>query len=724
MSGSADKPATPAARLVRSGILDVEFYTASSGCEFAGPRAAARHCIDHGMPAGLSPNPFLSVDWLPGPVQRAWRRGQINRLLGFLQDPAHWSEPWGPLFDPQRYARSVGDVDALLPLGPLAHLMRTADESTELPVPSAPWSTARPLFGPTRQALLRHATLVATQTRQRTGDEIERIEPEDPDWRRRLRSTPLARHHNPLVTVVVPVGPRIGPQPMAPADVITMLRRQTMTAWELLLIPTGTDPEPAAEAAAAAESRARLVPTARQSMNWRSSGLTAARGSYVVFLDQEHSWRPDFLHVALAALQSSGRPAGQAAVALHDPSGDEAVVACRGDRDSLRTGAWVEGGVLVAAATELRAIGLPDDVAEDGYAVDLALRLAQRTPLVMLPFIGSDRTVPALPSHSPADLHGGWLSALARSWVDWDQVRLRSADRQPGRVSVVVPTFEDAKMTVLAVRSLLATTSVPDIEIVIVDNGSSFAVGQELVAVFDDEPRVHYRRLPVNLNFAIACNVGFSVSTGSVVVFLNNDTRSDTDWLPNLLAQLDDSSVAGAQPLLTYPDGTIQTAGTIFPTANGLPCHFLTGQPREAAHGIGGLKFSAATAAVLAMRAADLAFLEGFDARYVNGMEDVDLCLRALAIRPGGFRVEPSAVVTHLEGKTKGRSRRIPDNRSFFMHRWGGLLPGPETELYARVGYTLVTIDDDGLDIPSPRPVLIASAALTAGPGDPGAQGG
>ena len=118
------------------------------------------------------------------------------------------------------------------------------------------------------------------------------------------------------------------------------------------------------------------------------------------------------------------------------------------------------------------------------------------------------------------------------------------------------------------------------------------------------------------------------------------------------------------------------------------------------------MSFHAATAAALAMRAVDLAELEGFDPHYVNGMEDVDLCLRARELRPAGFRVEPRSLVTHLEGKTPGRGKRIPQNRQFFMERWHGRLPGPEIDKYERAGFTLVRLEDDGQPIPSPRPII------------------
>ncbi len=68
-------------------------------------------------------------------------------------------------------------------------------------------------------------------------------------------------------------------------------------------------------------------------------------------------------------------------------------------------------------------------------------------------------------------------------------------------------------------------------------------------------------------------------------------------------------------------------------------------------------RFSAITAAAAAFRASDLLRWHGFDPVYANGLEDVDLCLRALADAPEGsaFLVEPASVVVHHESRTEGR---------------------------------------------------------------------
>lgn len=283
--------------------------------------------------------------------------------------------------------------------------------------------------------------------------------------------------------------------------------------------------------------------------------------------------------------------------------------------------------------------------------------------------------------------------------VDW---ALAGQGRVAGRTSVVVPTYDDAAMTGRAIRAVLATTVGHDVEVVVVDNGSAVDVAVSLARQLDDLERVRLLRLPRNLQFAGGSNLGFAASTGEAVVFLNNDTEARAGWLSPLLAALEEPDVAGAQPLLLYGDDTIQAGGTVFLRDGLLPSHLLVGLPKEDALPLAGRPFDVVTAAALALRAADVAALRGYDEGYVNGFEDVDLCLRARLLRGGRFRVVPQALVTHHESKTPGRFARAMDNRRRFLARWDGRLPPATPDLYAELGFA-ATVTDDGTEVPAAR---------------------
>lgn len=281
--------------------------------------------------------------------------------------------------------------------------------------------------------------------------------------------------------------------------------------------------------------------------------------------------------------------------------------------------------------------------------------------------------------------------------IDWQQALAKP--RVPGRTSILMPTFRDWRMTERAVAAVLAH-SPTDVEVVVVDNGSPRSITSILSARFLADGRVRVIRLPRNTNFAGGSNLALVESTGEIVVFLNNDTRVRAGWLEPLLDALTEPGVLAVQPLLVYPDETIQSAGTVFSGEGSIPVHLLAGHPVEDAARVDDIEFAAITAAAMAIRA-DLALAaRGFDPVFLNGMEDVDLCLR-LRDDPGGhFVVRTDSVVVHYESKTPGRGKNIEPNRLTFLDRWEGRLPGPQTEPWQRAGFEV-----DGFDEGKPLPV-------------------
>jgi GT2 family glycosyltransferase len=273
---------------------------------------------------------------------------------------------------------------------------------------------------------------------------------------------------------------------------------------------------------------------------------------------------------------------------------------------------------------------------------------------------------------------------------------------------VVIPTYGDSTMSITATNSVLSDANAAglDVEVIIVDNGSGIEVGQELIQQFGVGGRVRYHRLPRNLNFAIGCDVGLALATGELTLFLNNDTEVRSGALARLVGAMEDPDVMGAQPLLVYADETIQTAGTMFSVRDGLPNHLLVNHPPADAVPLGGAPLDAVSAAALLVRTDQARDVGGFDPIYVNGMEDVDLCLRMKDRLGGYFVVVPEAMVVHLESKTPGRGSNVVENRRLFLERWQGRLPAPRHDLLERAGFRLIAVGSDGRDVPGPRPYV------------------
>jgi GT2 family glycosyltransferase len=215
----------------------------------------------------------------------------------------------------------------------------------------------------------------------------------------------------------------------------------------------------------------------------------------------------------------------------------------------------------------------------------------------------------------------------------------------------------------------------------------------------------------VNHGFALGNNLAIKEVSGGIVVFLNNDTEVRPGWLEPLVEALSDPEVLGAQSLLVYPSGSIQSAGIAFRSCGGIPHVLLQGFPVEDARDLANARFSALTAAALAMRFDDIVDLHGFDPLFRNGMEDVDLGMRARKKKHGFFTVRPASIVVHHESQAPGRFAKSLINRRVLLDRWDNEMPGDDIALWRHAGYDVLRHEAlthlaDDRRLTAPQPVL------------------
>lgn len=701
---SADEDAV---RLLESGVFDPEFYAAQVDDVLDSDLAAATHYLAHGS-GRHSPHPLIDLTYFTDFfVQRLKTEARTKTLVDQLRRKSP-GRALGPLFD-ARELELDRDVVREHPGGVLGWFLEHHGDDAPLPGrPDLTLRTARP-------SMLAAAEYLRAERRlrqPRIRDRWPRARAEK--WRARWADAELPTLDGPLVSVVMPVRDR--------ADVvgraIESLQAQSLDGWELVVVDDGStdDTVSVLESFARADPRVRVFrqdPTGVCAA--RNRALAEARAPYVAFLDSDNTWRSDFLRLALAAMYGEGTRAAYAAQVVIDEGSRprERYRAYEGGLDHLLVMNHVDLNTLIVETDLAREVGGFDEALRRWVDHDFTIRLAQRTELELLPVIaGEYDDSKSIPDRITTREPDGWQwVVLSKYWVPWAEAKASAADRVKGRVTVVIPTFNDAQMTTRAVRAVLRNTPGADLEIVVVDQGSRHHYAISLHAGLMHRPGVHLERLPRNLNFAAGSNLGFIRGTGETVVFLNNDTEVRPGWLPPLLAALDDPSVLGAQPLLQYPDDTVQAAGTAFAVDGFLPIHLLAGHPPEDVARLPNRRFRVATAAALAMRAADVLALEGFDPMYINGMEDVDLCLRAAERRAGDFVVVVESQVTHHESQSEGRSKAIPTNRIYFMERWRDKLPPAELQRWRDIGFDFAHVSGDGLAVQAPRPVVVRRRA-------------
>jgi GT2 family glycosyltransferase len=242
-------------------------------------------------------------------------------------------------------------------------------------------------------------------------------------------------------------------------------------------------------------------------------------------------------------------------------------------------------------------------------------------------------------------------------------------------LSIVIPVYNNWWLTARCLRELdrLRAASL-SFETIVVDNASRDETPKAIAAF----PWVRYHRHESNRNFAGACNAGARAAEAPLTFFLNNDAYPLGDALTPLARAFDRPEVAIAGGALFFEDGVTQAAGLVM-LRNAHWHYFFRNLPAT-------LEAVERTRDALGVSGAAMAvrtgwFLEngGFDESFVNGFEDVDLCMRAREQERAIAYVAP-ARFAHYEAASAGRFDREAQNERLFYQRWStSLTPLPRT---------------------------------------------
>lgn len=250
-------------------------------------------------------------------------------------------------------------------------------------------------------------------------------------------------------------------------------------------------------------------------------------------------------------------------------------------------------------------------------------------------------------------------------------------------ISIIIPVYGLADVTRQCLDVLLANPpSVCDREIIVVDDASRDATA-EMLQSYGDAIRVVTH--PRNLGFSHGCNDGAAIARGRFLVFLNNDTIPQDGWLDALYSYAmrhPEAAIVGSK--LLYPDGTIQHAGMAM-DADRFPRHLYLGFPADHPAVNKSRRFPMVTGASLFIARGTFEAAGGFDTAFVNGFEDVDLCLRFGAL---GREVHycHESVLVHLESVSEGRIARNEANYQLYKTRWMSRISPSDVLYYAEDG--------------------------------------
>ena len=433
-----------------------------------------------------------------------------------------------------------------------------------------------------------------------------------------------------------------------------------------------------------------------------AEALAMAHGEFVVLLEPDGLLRPHaLLRVSEAVLADSELAILYSDEDAIDADGNRSSHAFKPDwnPDLLRSRNYV--GHLVAIRTSLvREAGGFQGGCEDGRDYALILRCSERVAARQIHHIPEILYHRCIAIHAAAvrDVAGtaggeravaehlqriGSAAAVETIDAATGLRRVRWPLPQPvPKVSLIVPTRDRAALLRTCVESILAKTTYPDYELVVVDNQSRDRAALGYLHALGSRERVRVLRHDAPFNYSAINNWAARQCEGRLLGLVNNDIEIITpDWLQELagFALRPDTGAVGA--MLYYPGDTIQHAG-MWLGIHGVAGHAYVGKPRGyhgyQSRGLLAQDVSVVTGACLLVRREAFDAVGGLDEGLPLEFNDVDFCLR---LQQRGYRNvwTPFAELYHHESA----SRAIDDvaakasraaGIAFMRDRWGDLL--------------------------------------------------
>jgi GT2 family glycosyltransferase len=513
----------------------------------------------------------------------------------------------------------------------------------------------------------------------------------------------LALPVQPLISIVVPV---FAPPLKVLHTMIRSVLAQTYQNWELCLVnadPAAVAIRPALEAYAAQDRRIKLktLDTNLGIAGNTNAAIEMAQGVFIGFLDHDDCLAPFALYEVVCALNQYPE-----SDLLYS---DEDYLSADGRRrynpvfkpvfsiDTLQGSNYMPHFLVLRAelGERLGWLRLGFDGAQD---YDLILRAVEQARLVThIPRVlyhwralptSTASTLTAKAYASEAGLRAV-REHLARCGLDADVVngphpgiyRVSYQLSDTPLVSIIVPNQEHPEDLQRCIDSILTHSTYQNYEILIVENNSRseaiFALYRQLQTRDKRVRLLEYSRSP--FNYSEINNYAAGQASGSVLLFLNNDTRVlNPDWLERMLeyAQRPDVGAVGAK--LYYPNGLIQHAGII--VGMGVAAgQYYVGYPGDKPgyryNLIVPQNLSAVTAACLMLRQSVFDEAGGFESEYQLAFGDIDLCLK---IRQHNYLVvwTPFAELIHHESLTRGfedtpeKEVRFYNEANYLIQRW------------------------------------------------------
>ncbi len=278
-----------------------------------------------------------------------------------------------------------------------------------------------------------------------------------------------------------------------------------------------------------------------------------------------------------------------------------------------------------------------------------------------------------------ARLHQKWLGKVQPDFVVQENGEIkptgagRFADYPPAKsadekntraASIIILALNQLEHTRACLESIAAHTPLPH-EVIVVDNGSTDGTPEFLKQWQTAHPNCTVIRNETNRGFAAGNNQGLAVAKGEILVLLNNDTLVTPGWIEGMTAVLDaDARVGVVGPVSNNVSGPQQIPANY--TSDAAMFDFAKswrdqnqGQSQPVTRLVG---------FCLLFKRAVLDAIGGLDESFGSGnFEDDDFCLRA-KFAGFGSRIARGVFIHHAGSQTF-RGAKI-DYRQAMLRNW------------------------------------------------------
>jgi len=519
------------------------------------------------------------------------------------------------------------------------------------------------------------------------------------------RSSSAINGETPIISVIVPTHNR----PDMLKETIQSILDQTFQNFEIIVVnDAGRDVSTVVKAFNSPKISYLSHETNKGLAGARNTGIKAARGKYIAYLDDDDIFYPEHLETLVTFLQKSGE-----SVAYTDAYRAHQIVQKDGtyaitERDvpysfdfnfkDILIGNYIPVTCFMHDIKCIHEAGYFDESLHSHEDWDLWIRMSQKFPFHHIKKLTCEFRWREDGTSMTSSKEPEFISTQEKIYIKYQHISSKLPDvaraqrrelynrkknagvTVPVNCSIIIPVFNQVAYTKQCLEMLYANTPEDlSFEVIIVDNASS-----DETAEFLNTATRQYRNLRVihnneNLLFAKACNQGAQAAGGEYLVFLNNDTEPLPGWLDHGLARLkSDPAIGGVGSKLLYPDGTIQHCGIEFIARSGQkppwPKHrFLYAAADDPRVNIAE-KVSMVTGACLFISKELFHAICGFSPDYGMYFEDIDLCMKIYKMGKTVW-YEPLSVLVHHESKSSQLSREQLDSQCesasvIFFNRW------------------------------------------------------